>query len=367
MSYHRLAFIRAFVLLNFLAITLFAIPLSAQDLGLYLESFDHAYSETAPVKRIVLDDMEGDGYEAGKHSFTHNRWELGAKYKQWKAAYLIRYDYYLNYSEDAAELIYADKNDIAIEKDRQYQVWLEAIHARTTGLKLGYEWQANSNFSAALDVSFLQAKSYIDGELGGDFAVLQDDYSGQVSLDYVHDKDRLLKRVVDRSVGYGFATDLRFNWQVDEDWALDFEAIDLFSTLYIDDAPYTQAQATSNRVNFDPDGKIDVKPALTGRIGYRNHRLVFPRQLRLAGEYSMNSEWRFSGQLYRYDDLNFPSLGFTKALSSTLDVESQFEFVSKAVTLRLAGDTWDVQITSDEIKLDEAKTFGLAFSYLYLL
>jgi len=85
----------------------------------YLSSHIFGHSETAPIKQIVVDDFEGSDFDAGKHSFTHNVWEAGAVYKGIKLAVIARYDYALSYSEDTAYLVYADKNEIQIQKNKR--------------------------------------------------------------------------------------------------------------------------------------------------------------------------------------------------------------------------------------------------------
>jgi len=347
-----------------ISLSVFSTSALAATTEFYLDSSMFAYSETAPIKQIVFDDFEGNKFEGGRHSFTHNRWELGARRNGWKAAYLIRYDYSLAYNEDTAELVYADKNNIEIEKNRNYSIKLDAIHARTTGLKLGYQWHVQDTLSLSADISYLQTSSFIDGDLNGQFTVLDDDYSGEIFLDYVYDKDKLLDRIVDEPTGKGFSLDLASEWQVNPALNVVFKATDLISRIRFDETPYTTAQASSNRVSFDSDGKIDVKPALSGQEGYRKHTLSYPRQFDLKAAYQFHSDYSVHGRWYRYDTLNFPSLGLSKSVSPSLSLRADFDLKSKASTLGAAGDNWHFSITSDRLTLENAMTFGLSFAYL---
>jgi len=325
----------------------------------YLSSHIFGHSETAPIKQIVVDDFEGADFDAGKHSFTHNVWEAGAVYKGFKLAAIARYDYALSYSEDTAYLVYADKNEIPIETNKRYELYLDAFHARTNGVKIGYQLDLNNDMHWALDVSYLVVSTFLDGGIDGAITVLDDDYQGEINLDYVYDNDKLLNRQVEKTSGKGFAADLSWAWQANRKLGFSAKWIDLYSALNIERAPFTTARASSSRVSLDAQGRIDVKPVLSGRESYRKHTLKFPRQMRLEGNYWLDDSQQLALRYYRYDRLGFVSMSVLQTLSQTWSVDGAYDFSAQALTFGLTHSNFRLALSSDRLDFYEARTFGL--------
>ena len=182
-----------FALIAFLCTTqLLAAEGADSNIQLYVNSHVFGYSETAPVHQLI-NDFEGPYFEGGKHSFTHNIWEIGGDFNGFKAAYFLRYDYYLNYTQDAAEIIYGDKNDISIEKNRDYDIYLDVKHIRADGFKVGYESQVFEPLDIGIDVSYIEVNQVTEGVVQGHFIAEDDNYIGQLDLDYIYSKDKLLE------------------------------------------------------------------------------------------------------------------------------------------------------------------------------
>jgi len=330
---------------------------------LYYHSHIFAYSETSSIKQIVVDDMEGPYFDGGEHSFTHNVWELGVTRAGWKLAYLIRYDYSLDYNPDTAALVYSDKNDLSIEKNRIYDVDMQLIHTRTNGLKVGYDWQVTERFNFQLDATYLETSRLLEGKVTGQFEVANDDYMGQLDLDYVYSKDELLERAVENPNGRGYAIDIAWDWQINSRYRLAGKWTDLFSKITFNKAPFTTAAASTDRINFDDEGKIDVKPVLSGREGFRKHYLRFPRQMNLGAYYQFQPEIELTAGWYRYGTIDFASLGLTYASPQDIALHSRFDFKSDALTLGLITPLLNVAITSDRLVFKKARTFGLDLAF----
>jgi len=325
----------------------------------YLSSKVFGYSETAPIAQIVIDDFEGPDFDGGNHSFTHNVWEAGAIVNGFKLAGIARYDYALNYTRDLAYLVYADKNEVPIEKNRPYELNLSVFHARTAGLKMGYQFDIHEDMHWGVDVSYLEVSTFLDGDIDGAITVLDDDYQGDIHLDYVYDSDKLLDRQADKPEGQGFAVDLAWDWQVNRKLSFAAKWVDLYSAIKIERAPFTTATASSNRVSLDPLGRIDVKPVLSGRENYREHTLNFPRQMRLEGRYWVQESRQLGLRFYRYDRINFVSASILQMLKEEWSVDGEYNFSAQAVTLGVTHSTFRLALSSDRLDLERARTFGL--------
>ena len=335
---------------------------SDSDYQFYFDSHMFGYSETAPIKQIV-DDMEGPYFDGGKNSFTHNIWELGVKKEGWKTAYIIRYDYALEYSPDTAEIIYGDKNNVSLEKNRIYDVDLSLIHSRSTGFKFGYEWQVKPNFFIGMDLSYLETQRFLKGDITGQFSASEDDYTGQIDLDYVYREDKLLGRKVKVPTGRGYALDVAWRWQsANALWRFSGGWTDLLSKIRIKKAPFTSATASTDRISFDDQGKINVKPVLSGLEGYRKEILRLPKQAKLEAFYQYQPKVALGVALYRYGDLNFPSTKFEYSLSKNQTLNAGFDYKSDALTLGFSSSFFKMSLTSDRLSLARARTLGLDMS-----
>ena len=328
----------------------------------YVESNMYAHSETSSIKQIVFDDFEGSDFAGGKRSFTHNIWESGVRFNQFKIATLARYDYVLNYTKDVAELIYADKNDKEVETSREYDLYLDVLHARSYGFKFGYSFSLLPSLTMGVDVSALKLTNFMEGDISGNVLVGDDSYDGDIYLDYVYTQDKLLDRIADKPSGYGYAVDVRWAFQLNDRLSIDAQVLDLFSQINVDRAPFTTASATSNRVNLDANGKIDVKPVLTGRESYRKHTLKLPQRLSLEGRYHLANLYETGLRFDRYEDSTYTSLLFTIPFGDKKKVQTAFDFRTAALTLGIQDEFWRCSITSDHLDISKARTFGMSFS-----
>lgn len=327
----------------------------------YVETKMYGHSETAAIKQIVLDEFEGSDYAGGKGSFTHNVWESGVRFDGFKIAAIARYDYVLNYTTDVAELVYADKNDKKIETNRSYDLYLDIFHARTYGFKVGYSFSLLPSLIMDVDISALKVASFMDGSLNGNVLVGDDSYDGDIYLDYVYTKDKLLDRITAKPNGYGYALDLRWAFQANDRLNIDAKILDLFSQIKIDRAPFTTAKASSNRVNLDDNGQIDVKPVLTGREGFRKHTLRLPKQMSIEGGYRLDDFYIAGVRFDQYDQRTYTSLLLSIPFSDKQQFKSAYDFRTGAFTFDWQDQNWRCSITSDEIDITQARTFGLSF------
>ena len=162
--------------------------------SVYLTLSSISYSEPAPIDQMI-NNLEGAPVDNGDFAFTHNQIEVGFKKGNWLLAYFHRYDYFLEFNSDTAELAYLDRNDLSIPTSRNFDVYLRANHIRSKGFAVGYEDDFFSDsLNASIRLNYLTSDEFTDGYLAGTVTTLSDGYQGDLILDYQYSEDTLLER-----------------------------------------------------------------------------------------------------------------------------------------------------------------------------
>ena len=342
-----------------------AFPVHGEVRAIYTLLESESYSEIAPIKQL-LDDLKGPAFDRGDLAFTHNQFEIGERRGSWEVSAFLRYDYLLEFSNDTAELAYVDKNDKELEKQRNYQLYLEPNHLRAKGLGLAYYIDLPADSYLKLRANYLRAEALTDGTLRGQLRTLEDRVEADLVLDYNYSRDALLKREEENVRGNGLSIDIDLHWQFAPQWTLDIAARDLASEIRWNDVTYTRATAISNTVSYDDDGFIDVKPTVSGIEGYRDHSQPLPRRIATTVSHQWRPNVQLSAGLRSVDKYLFPQLNASWVQAGTqwqvgVDIEQQ------ALMLGVNYQGLKVNIKSDAIKPDDAKAFGLSLSYQWLL
>ncbi|MBD3646745.1 MAG: hypothetical protein HUJ31_04670, partial [Pseudomonadales bacterium] len=97
-----------------------------------------AYSE--PVSIYEFARGFNDELDAGKTAFTHDEFELGFRWENWRLAFVQRFDYITEFTEDTARVHHSEKNGLPIDRTREYDLGLEVERLQARGIKLGHVW-----------------------------------------------------------------------------------------------------------------------------------------------------------------------------------------------------------------------------------
>lgn len=319
-----------------------------------------SYSEIMPIEQL-LEDMEGSEFESGDVAFTHNLLEAGASYGNFELAVFARYDYYLDFSSDTAELVYRDKNDLPVGTNRSYDIDLEANHLRATGLKLAYRFVPLENLRIKAAISYLQADKLVDGDIRGTVATTANDYNGELKLDYAYSEDLLFDREAQEPDGSGYSLDLHAWWQVNEQLALEVRLEDIVSRIEWDDAPYTEARVTSDTVNFDENGFLNTTPALSGIEAYKQHDQQLPARSTVTALYRVEQQIDLLASWKRVGDTDFPVLGLRYHTGLSRYWQVSYDAKAEAFGTSYHAGTVGASLSLDNPKLDEAHALGLNF------
>lgn len=324
-----------------------------------------SYSDTASIYQIV-DGLQGGSIDNGRYAFTHNQVELGASFGRWFISGRSRYDYYLEYAPDTAQVIYRDANNQPLERNRQYQLQISAVHARTKGISVGYSGAITSSLSIGLAVSVLKSDTLLDGSVSGAVSVDNDDYSGNVFIDYVYDEPLFLNlEPLGSPTGQGYTLDVNAEWQLTPTVQLALEWMDVASEIKYDDASFTIATANSNQISFDEDGLIGVKPLVQGRRGGKPHTLRFPKRSKIAIDAQVRERVTLITAWRQHAQIDFYSLGARFAFSPRRNLAFEYDFKSHAARIGFASRSWELALGMDTLVFKDARAIDLQFAYRY--
>lgn len=350
---------RAFIIFIF---ALIAIEAKANnEIFTHFESF--SYSEPVSIK-TVLNKLQGD-FSSGQEAFTHNEIELGIRRGNWSFSWLARYDYYLSFHSDTAELFYLDENKLPVQLNRRYQLDIKGNRLNAQGLRLAYAFEPTNTLQTEIAVTYLRASQLLDGEMSG--AITTDNsgnYSGQARVDYVYDQDLLLERPVDSAVGDGISIDLRLRWQINQRLAAGITSKDLFNVIHWKNAPYSAVQVTSSVVTFDANGFIDTQPVLSGVEGFRNHSQHLPVRTTSWATWQWNQHIDAGAELFSVADLHFPRIRMQHNLADDQYLNAFWDFKAKALGLSYHHHGFQLSFISDETNLSDAHTLGFSLSWI---
>lgn len=317
----------------------------------------HSYSEIAPIKQVI-DGLEGDPIDSGSFAFTHNQFEVGQRWNGFELAAFWRYDYYLEFDKDTAQLVYLDKNDVAPEPGREYDVFLKANHLVSRGVGLGYSYDFNPGLTGRVRLNYLTASEMLDGDLKGRVSTDTSTYAGDLQLDYGYSEDILLDREKESVRGKGYSVDVDLFWQVTDRLDVVLRGRDVYSRIRWKDLTYTRATATTDRISYDEDGNLQSIPGIQGVEGYRNHTQQLPERYWLAGHYALNDNWTASAEVFSYDAHLFPRVMLGRQWGA-LSVQASYDLEAQALGVGLTNRYVQFLLRADDADWEKAKALEL--------
>jgi hypothetical protein len=347
--------------------SIFLLSLPAQyciaDKGVQLSIDSESYSAIGPIRQL-LDDLEGRPLAAGNFAFTHNQVELSYRSGNYELSSFSRYDFYLRFNRDTVDFAYQYKNNIPLDEQRLYQLYLDANHMRANGLGVAYYFANEEVFSGKIRLNYLAASELKDGVIQGYLRTHEDSYDADIGLDYAYSEDTLLERPPESVRGHGYGFDIDVNYRYTESVTFALVLRDLFTRLGWGDVTYTQARITSDNVSYDEQGRIQTRPVLSGVESYRDQRQRLPLRTQFDVSYAESPERALSASLFSYDGRVFPRIAVRQDHTG-YSVEGNFDFRSKALSAALQFKGLDIMLKSDRLDWEKASHLALSMSYSY--
>ena len=330
-----------------------------QSADIYTDTSVLAYSEAMPIMQFI-DNLEGPSPDKGDIAFTFNKVEVGANYGNWNLGFFARFDYLLEFSEDTLAVAYADANDQDFPTGRQLHVELKPNHIEARGFGVGYRFKLPKGISVFSRINYLTSDALTDGFLTGTLTeVSEDDYEGDLRLDYYYEEDLILDRPVETVSGAGYSVDIDVFWPISEKWSLSLGVQDAVSAIYWDDLTYTEASVTSNTVTLDENGQLNAVAFFSGIESNRDYTQSLPKKSELDVSYKINS-WSYGqvgySQIASYHALRVAWLA--QVLGA--DISGGYQLQTQAYDMAVEHKYFRFAITTDSFDLDSAKLFGFS-------
>lgn len=329
----------------------------------YLSVHSQNYSATCPVNQI-LHDLDGDSLSRGEFAYTHNQLEIGTELSGWTIGVFQRYDYLMQFSNDTARYMYQKNNDIGIDANEEYEIYLQANHLRSNGIGIGYKYSFSEKLSSKLRLNLLRSSDMTDGIITGDLSTSDDSYSSDLELDYVYGEDSILGRPPENISGYGYSIDIDFEWAVNDNLNMLFEGRDLLSRLRWDNITATQAVATTNTIALGDNGDVDLRPAISGVEYYKDHTQKLPARYLINGRYKVTRGYELGAEIFAVDKYIFPRI-LANWNYGELYLNSSYDFKAEAIGVGFSYGYIDMQLKLDSLNIEKANSieFALNFSY----
>ncbi|WP_228258864.1 hypothetical protein [Acinetobacter ihumii] len=236
------------------------------------------YSQPISIHSF-LDDWKDPNLKSGNNAFAHGKMQLGLQQGSWNYAWVWRYDYVLNFSQDMAKLYHQIQNDQLIDSNQHYNLDLKAQHIDAVGTRFAYDWSINADWILSSGLTALIGRHYVDGYFQGTGQTTQmQELFDRVewlngSLNYSYDRPALKEENMgwdpQANRGYGYALDFALSGRMFDRIDINLSAEDLVGYLYWDNAPYTQYELRydqDNRPRFDIRGQLGTKQKYTQRL-----------------------------------------------------------------------------------------------------
>lgn len=296
----------------------------------------------------------------GNRALTLNRVAAGAVRGPLEIAAIARYDYWLSFTHEAAELYYASINGQEIDAGRSYQVQIHVNHFTGYGARARQQWQPTAGVTLRLAGSLFHASDLMDGELDG---TARRDLAGNDQVDarvhYFYSDDVLFDRAVSRPRGWGVGADVGVSY-VRGRLAIDADVDDAFARIYWAEAPYTDAVASSHNDAPAQDGSFALRePAVSGFEGNVDYTQRMPWLANVHAGWRVSSAWGLVARATTSDLVDFVRFGFS-AHAGGGEWELLWSGVYDAATASYSAAHAQFSITSDSLVVRDAHLFAVS-------
>jgi hypothetical protein len=327
-------------------------PAWAADWTPYVRLDAFAHAQPVPIQDY-LKDWDAP-LKKNADALTRNRVETGVRYGNWRVAYVQSFDYELKASRETAAFYHQVRNRIPFASGQRFALDLDPYHLRRQGLRLAHRWQLGP-VAVEPAVNLLQGIKLIDGRVRG-LVTTQGggNYDYEAAVDYTYSEDDLFDREVAAPSGKGLSLDLNLAWTPAPGWLLRAEMTDLLGEMHWRDAPRTLAIASSDNKEFDEQGFVRYRPALSGREFNQDFTQRIRPQAQLFAEWAVDPVYTVGAQWRLTEVGHYPGLNVRRRFTPRLSLQFESLPVQRAYGLGLRYRQFSLDWLSDRLQFDDA-------------
>ena len=331
----------------------------------YIDMNIYGYSETVPIVNAV-DQWDGP-FTSGTDVFSHDLVEIGISEGRWRLGLLKRYDYELKFSEATSEFYYRINNSLALDVNRTYDLDIVIRQTYSEGVRLAYADSVNDKLDYQLSLSYLRGIALTDGFIRGSAtATTSKDYDFLFDVSYVYSRDTLFDRIVDEPSGEGMALDLAFDWRLNNVFTTHLSVKDLYTFIRWYDAPYTTAVASSASKTYDENNYVVYNPVISGLEKNRDFTQRIPMRVEIEAEYSIAEQYSLVTALNLMRNFNYYQVGLNYALDAKALINAMYIPGLRSVSLAYRGEHLNLQLITDSLKINSARSLGFHLAYVWV-
>lgn len=322
-----------------------------------------AFAEGRPIPVYGFFNDYGGTLGRGSDAVLRSRGEVTAGWGAFSLSYVQRYDYEIRASRDAAVLYYRIRNDQAVAQAAPYAVDVDAYANRRDGVQIGYRFEG-ATWSLTPKLSVYRGLDLIDGRLRGVASADADEaFTYDASVNYLYRKDVLFERGYAAPRGTGVGLDLLGRWSPLPRLEVDLALHDVLAWLWWRRAPGTQADAISATAERDADGRLTVRPTLSGVEYTRDYAQRIHPEFRLAVGWALDAKTRLEAAGRFTEVKPYGSLAASRTLAPWLSLRGELLPRERALGLGLTAGPMTVFAMSDSVQLKRAHVLALRLRY----
>lgn len=343
-------------------------PAWALEYQPFVEFSSFSHSEPIAV-HAILNDWNAP-FSKGDVAFSVNKVEVGLGLKQgintWQFSVFERQDYLFEFSPATAKLLYQTNTQQDLVVGQTYDLQLKTNSFVAKGLKLGYQ-RPVGNFNVGVAVAYLEGQELTDGALKGQAtAVANNDYNFNFDADYYYSKDALFDRTLTSTPkGQGYGVDVQVDGFILPNWHASLKVQDAFAQINWWDAPRTVATGSSQTKEYDENGFVKFNPVANGVELNQNYTQIIPTKVFAFSRYEFAQQHSLLLDYQDYSIKQFYSLGYRFENRYEHKIDVLYNATAQAVMLSYQTDWLALQIISDALELEKARTLGLNLALCY--
>jgi len=340
------------------------------DNGAFMSTSAFIASDPVSVKEF-FGDKWGGAYTPRNGTnlvLGSGRSEMGGNYAGWHIGYVHRLETMIEASRDFVDLFYAIKHSEDLTVGRQYDLNLKINGFQADGLHVAKSiplYAKNDlTIRGGLGLSFLRGIRMQQGVVDGTATALAGkDYSYEGIVDYYYTSNYLYDLDLNVPTGYGITPDIGVigDWR---NWHSEIVVNDLFGFMQWDNAPYTNANISSNTKHYDSDGYVQYSPTITGLETTRKFTQHFDPKGFASLRYN-NSVFSPFVQASTTRGYLFPEGGVLVTLANVPTIKVSYETFFHSYGLALTSHYGYIGFQTDKLNPDKASALSLAFGIHY--